>query len=146
MDSPFSTMSVFQTFYCLSYYQPATPSPRPMLKAHITVISKEGKGPTQVSNYRPITLINVDIKLHAKILANRMLPFIPNLISLDQVVFIPGRDNTIHTLNLCHWLRAFSSPLMQRRHSVQQGGLGLHARGLRAIGPKLCMFALMIAL
>lgn len=78
-----------------------------MLEAYIAVIPKEGKDPLQVSNYRPISLLNVDRKLYAKILANRLLPLIPGLISSDQVGFIPGRearDNTIRTLNLHHQL------------------------------------------
>lgn len=81
--------------------------PGRMLEAHIAVIPKDFKDSTQVSNYRLITLLNVDIKLYAKMLANRLLPLIPNLISSDQVGFIPGRearDNIIRALNLHHWL------------------------------------------
>lgn len=77
-----------------------------MLDAHITVLPREDNV-TQVSNYRPISLLNVDIKLYAKILANRLLPLLPNLISLDQVGFVPGRearDNTLRALNIHHWL------------------------------------------
>lgn len=78
-----------------------------VLEAHITVIPKEGKDATQVQNYRPISLLNVDTKLYAKLLANRLSPLLPNLVSLDQVGFVPGRearDNTIRALNLHHWL------------------------------------------
>lgn len=78
-----------------------------LLKAHITVIPKEGKDTTLVTNYRPISLLNVDIKLFAKILANRLLPLLPSLIDKDQVGFIQGRearDNTIKAINLHHWM------------------------------------------
>lgn len=69
-------------------------SPGRMLEAHIAVIPKDGKDPTQVSNYRPISLLNVDIKLYAKMLASRLLPLIPNLISPDQVGFILRQHHT----------------------------------------------------
>lgn len=81
--------------------------PDKMLTAHITVIPKEGKDLSIVANYRPISLLNVDIKIYAKILANRLLHLVPELISSDQVGFVPGRearDNTIRTLNVHCWL------------------------------------------
>lgn len=87
-------------------YDPQIRSDR-MLTAHIAMILKEGKDPSLVVNYRPISLLNVDIKLYANILANRLLPLLPNLISLDHVGFVPGReatDNPIRTLNLHHCL------------------------------------------
>lgn len=78
-----------------------------LLEAHISVILKPGKDPTQVQNYRPISLLNVDVKIFAKILANRLLTFIPSLIDLDQVGFVPGRearDNTLKAINIYHIL------------------------------------------
>lgn len=39
-------------------------------EAHIAVIPKEGKDATQVTNCRPISLINLDVKIYAKILTN----------------------------------------------------------------------------
>lgn len=83
------------------------PPPRDLLAAHVTVIPKPNKDASMVANYRPISLLNVDLKIYAKILANRLLPLLPNLISLDQVGFIPGRearDNTIKAINIHKWL------------------------------------------
>lgn len=77
------------------------------MTAHITVIPKPGKDTSLVTNYRPISLLNVDLKWYAKILANRLLPLLPQLISLDQVGFVPrreARDNTLKAINIHHWL------------------------------------------
>lgn len=82
-----------------------------LLEAHIAVIPKTGKDPTQVQNYCPISLLNVDLKIFAKILANRLLSFIPSLINSDQVSFVPGRearDNTLKALNIHHILSSTS--------------------------------------
>ena len=53
--------------------------PEETLMAHIAVIKKEGKDPAQCANYRPISLLNVDLKIFAKILAIRIIPYIPGL-------------------------------------------------------------------
>lgn len=71
--------------------------------AHISVIPKEGKDPASCGSYRLISLLNLDLKLFTKILANWIQQHIPNLIHLDQVGFIPtreARDNTTKVLNL----------------------------------------------
>lgn len=81
--------------------------PRDLLTAHIAVLPKPDKDQTLISNYRPISLLNVDLKMYAKILANRLLPLLPHLVSLDQVGFVPGRearDNTLKALNIHKWL------------------------------------------
>ncbi|KAM8945786.1 angiotensin-converting enzyme [Pelodytes ibericus] len=73
--------------------------------ATITVIPKEGKDTTNPKNYRPISLLNTDIKLLAKLLAMRLQPLIPQLIHPDQVGFVPGREakeNTVRALNAIH--------------------------------------------
>lgn len=75
------------------------------LLAYITVILKSNKDPSECTNYSPIFLLNLDLKLLAKILANRIRPFLERLIGPEQVGFMPGRkakDNTIKTLNLIH--------------------------------------------
>lgn len=89
-----------------SFAQPIDP-PRDLLSAHIAVIPKPDKDHSLVTNYRPISLLNVDLKWYAKTLANRILPLIPQLVGLEQVGFVPGRearDNTLKMLNIHHWL------------------------------------------
>ena len=73
------------------------------LLAYISVIPKEGKDPALCGSYRPISLLNSDVKIFAKVLANRIQQHIPDLINLDQVGFVPtreARDNTIKAINL----------------------------------------------
>lgn len=60
--------------------------------AYISVIPKLGKDPSKVSNYRPILLINNDLKIMMKILSNRMASFIGSYVHKDPVEFIPGRQ------------------------------------------------------
>ena len=53
-------------------------------------------------NYRPISLLNTDIKLITKILANRLAKVLPN-ITHENLRFVPGRkitDNIHLTLDL----------------------------------------------
>lgn len=56
------------------------------LEAHITVNPKEGKNPTQVTNYRLIFLLNVDLKIFAKILANRLSVLMPSLVTKKSYI------------------------------------------------------------
>uniref|UniRef100_A0A8C5PM05 Reverse transcriptase domain-containing protein n=1 Tax=Leptobrachium leishanense TaxID=445787 RepID=A0A8C5PM05_9ANUR len=72
------------------------------LMATISLIPKPGKDHVNCSNYRPISLLNCDMKLLARVLANRLKRFLPQLIDPDQVGFIPGRearDATIRVIN-----------------------------------------------
>uniref|UniRef100_A0A8C5Q8T9 Reverse transcriptase domain-containing protein n=1 Tax=Leptobrachium leishanense TaxID=445787 RepID=A0A8C5Q8T9_9ANUR len=74
-----------------------------MLLARIVVIPKPGKDPAVCPSYRPISLINVDMKIYAKILANRLGRYIAEIVHPDQVGFVPGReapDNIRRALNL----------------------------------------------
>lgn len=76
-----------------------------LMEVHIMVIPKGDKDHTTLANYRPISLLNLDIKLYSKILANCLFPILP----WTLVDFIPGSeasDNTIKALNLFHWLHA----------------------------------------
>ncbi|KAM9960669.1 hypothetical protein ACTFIW_009816 [Dictyostelium discoideum] len=56
----------------------------------------------EISNRRPITLLNVDYKIYSKIINNRILKILPNIISKYQNGFIPGRllHNNIMALDL----------------------------------------------
>lgn len=66
-------------------------------EATIVVIHKPGKPTDQCSSYRPISLINMEAKVLAKVLAGRLVRVLPELIHTDQSGFMPRRS-TRHNL------------------------------------------------
>ncbi len=65
--------------------------PLTLRQASITLLPKDGKDPTLCNSYRPISLLNVDVKILAKILAFPLEVVLPSIISEEQTGFIKGR-------------------------------------------------------
>lgn len=59
-------MSLFDRFFSLEAL------PDSMSEAVVVLVLKPGKDPEDYSSYRLISLINVEVKILAKILANRL--------------------------------------------------------------------------
>lgn len=73
--------------------------------AIITLLPKPNKDLTQCENYRPLSLLNSDVKLFAKVLASRLEAFMTKLVHNDQTVFIKSRlaaDNVRRLLHIIH--------------------------------------------
>lgn len=68
--------------------------PSSTTEANIVVIPKEGKDQSEVSSYRPISLLCSDVKIIARALASRLNKCIAKLVHLDQSGFIPGRSTS----------------------------------------------------
>lgn len=60
-------------------------------QAILILIKKEGKDERELKNWRPISLLNVDVKIVTKVFAKRMCRFIDKLISVCQTGFVKGR-------------------------------------------------------
>lgn len=60
--------------------------------AFIKVLPKPGKDPLYLESYRPISLIDQDLKILSKIMADRSATFLPLLIGPSQVGFIKRRS------------------------------------------------------
>ncbi|XP_072012556.1 peroxisomal membrane protein PEX14 isoform X1 [Engystomops pustulosus] len=87
----------------LSLYSDAFDSgslPDSMREALIVVLPKPGKDPLLPDSYRPISLLNSDVKILAKILATRLNKVILSLVHPDQTGFMPGRGTDINIQRL----------------------------------------------
>ncbi|KAJ9512291.1 hypothetical protein QJQ45_012924 [Haematococcus lacustris] len=93
-----------------------TTDPAPLaefLTGIITLVPKAGKPRDQVAGYRPITLLNCDVRLVARALEDRLQQPLDLLVSLSQSAFILGRDisdNVQFHLSLLEYLQQRGSP------------------------------------
>lgn len=60
------------------------------LLAHLTLILKEVKDPTTPASYRMTALLNVDVNIFAKVLADRLKSLKSKWIHTNQVEFVSG--------------------------------------------------------
>ena len=82
-------------------------------KGCISLIPKKGRDPMLLKNWRPITLLNVDYKILAKIIANRIKLALPQIISGDQTGFMKNRQITTtirKTIDVLEYCDQYNSP------------------------------------
>ena len=64
-----------------------------MRRSAIKLITKGGKDLTKLNNWRPLSLLNASYKIFAKILTNRILLVIDDILEPEQNAYIQGRSN-----------------------------------------------------
>ncbi len=85
---------VFNHSYCVGQL------PAMLSVASISVLLRKDKDPTLCSSYRPVSLLNVDCKILAKVLALCLQCVMSSIISLDQTGFMSGRHSFFNTRRL----------------------------------------------
>ncbi len=58
----------------------------------IKLIYKKRGNANDLKNYRPLTMLNTDFKVLAKVLANRLKKVLPTIISTTQAYGVQGKD------------------------------------------------------
>lgn len=75
----------------------------------VTLIPKKDVDRCQISNWRPVTLLNTDYKIWTKMMALRLQPHLEDLIHYNQTGFLKGRfigDNTRSIEDAIHLMRS----------------------------------------
>ncbi len=84
--------------------------PPTMRQAVISLILKKDKNPLECSSFRPISLLNTDAKVLAKVLARHLEGILPSVISPDQTGFIKNRYSFSNIRRLLNILYGPSPP------------------------------------
>lgn len=73
----------------------------------LIVLIMKIQAPCTLKEFRPISLCNVNYKIITKVLANRIKPLMPLLVSLNQCSFVPSRhsyDNIVVSQEVIHFM------------------------------------------
>lgn len=70
------------------------------MNSNISLVLKPDKDASLPASYRPISLINTDLKMICKAIASQLERITPYIIHPDQTGFIKGRDSTFNVRRL----------------------------------------------
>lgn len=65
-----------------------------MYQAYIILMPKPGKDPKSCASYRPISLLNYDLKILTKVVAARLVKVLLSLVNIDQTGLMPPGKST----------------------------------------------------
>lgn len=74
--------------------------PTSMSHAHVILIHKDLKDPSLCASYRPIALLNTDLKILTKLLTIRLQPLLPSVVDIDQTGFMANRSTDVNLRRL----------------------------------------------
>ena len=95
------------------YEDPLACLPPSLTQGRITLLHKPGKDKTLAASYRPITLLNVDYKLIARVVSQRLGPALNSVVDPTQTAFLPDRwigDNVSAHLEEVEYLQDVREP------------------------------------
>ena len=84
-------------------------------KGLISLLPKKQKDTRYIKNLRPLTILNVDFKILAKIWDNRLKEVLPDLIHPDQTGFMAGRSISVNlrkSLDIMEYCKKSKIPAM----------------------------------
>ncbi|XP_019181398.1 PREDICTED: uncharacterized protein LOC109176423 [Ipomoea nil] len=93
-------------FWAVQDFLVGVPIPRAIASAQIVLIPKKDH-PGSFADYRPICLCTFASKIFTRIVASRLSPILPKLISREQVGFVSGRniqDNILLALEMLQYI------------------------------------------
>ena len=62
-------------------------------RAIIRLVEKKDKDKRDIANWRPISLINVDVKIGSKAIAKRLEDVLPRVVHHNQCAYVKDRDH-----------------------------------------------------
>lgn len=95
-----------------------------MVNKTCIVLIPKCNNPTNMSEFRPISLCNVLYKIISKTMAIKLKPFLSSIVSIQQSAFVPNRHNALVAFEVFH--------AMKRRGEGKDGTVALNLDMMKA--------------